>query len=298
MDGIFDENGMAITDVSITVYGYDSMFALIGPYTANLVAGMGLPLNATDVAPPVFNEGVIAVFDPQGKAWSLSEDHRGETVYDKSTQLPSKVTYLGPYRSGVTPIKPGSAFDSWNEVTGNWDQSESQIAAKKAAALAMKMISEIDRAGEMISITEDKLELSYFNPGETEESLTASLKQWELYRLNCNSFQKGYTTVQPYAPDSEEFAAQQAAAAAAAADAQRQADLAAAQKAEEEAAAQKAAADAQAAAEQQAAADKAAADKAAADKAAADQAAADKAAADKAAADKAAADSNTTPASK
>jgi len=269
-DSRFDENGVILESQWVFLYGFDYMNVFTTVYNAFMTQGMSLPPCTTLIQPPYTELGYAAVFEPTTGKWTVTPDHRGESVYNKKTQQRTTVDYLGAYRDEVTPIKPGSTYESWDYSANNWRSDDEYTATQIKTQQQSKVTDESKRADEMIAICNEQLELSYYNPGETEESVTEQLKLWKLYHLKCQSFLNGSITDMPYAPDSQEYKAQQAIAKAQA-EAQAAADL------QEELAKEQAEEQAQAAAEQQAAAQAQAAEEA---KAKAEAAAAAKAQAD------------------
>ncbi|WP_422047403.1 hypothetical protein, partial [Rosenbergiella collisarenosi] len=106
----------------------------------------------------------------------------------------------------------------------NWRKDDDYSAAQLLAQQKSQVSDESERADEMIAICNEQLDLSYYNPGETEESITDKLKLWKLYHLQCQSFLNGTLATVPYAPDSQAYQ-QQVAQAKAQAEAQAAAEL-------------------------------------------------------------------------
>lgn len=73
-----------------------------------------IPANATAIKPPTA-ANKVAVF--AAGAWSLVEDHRDKTVYDKETKTERKITKTGPIPDTETEQAPGHddawGIDSW-----------------------------------------------------------------------------------------------------------------------------------------------------------------------------------------
>lgn len=125
-----DANGFAETDGTITVHNYSQ---LNGEYTGSsdafLAKGVGIPACSTMIAPPGAKAGYAQVFSASGKAWSYSEDHRGQIVYNKETGQPFTITGLGPIDetiysldqppAAVVPLKDQAASEN-----ANWIQSQ------------------------------------------------------------------------------------------------------------------------------------------------------------------------------
>ena len=291
----FDTNGVVIIGGNVRLYGFDMLGVSTIGYDAYLTVGCTVPEGATTISPPSTIGGTSPIFDQKTKTWSEITDHRGETVYVKKTQAKYVIDYVGEYRSDVTPYPPSSVYDTWNEQTGVWDKDPAIVGENKAVTNMKLVNSELSRAEQQISIMNDKLEIQYYDPNETEAMVRESLLHWKRYRIQCTQYISGVLKTVPNAPDSQEYAAEQQAIADAEA-AQKTADEAAeAQKVADEEAASKVAEEAA-----QKSADEAAAQKAAEEAAqkAADDAAAKKAAEEADAADDAAAKDTSDPATK
>ncbi|EOG9540529.1 phage tail protein, partial [Salmonella enterica] len=90
----------------------------IGAGDAYIPPHTGLPANCTDVAPPDIPAGHTAVFDRESGAWSLFEDHRGQTVYDTTTGNPIYISEPGPLPENTTTQAPASPIDKFEN--GQW----------------------------------------------------------------------------------------------------------------------------------------------------------------------------------
>ena len=88
-----------------------------------------IPEGTTPIAPPMAVTGQIAVF--AGGTWSLVEDHRGQTVYDKVTRVPCAVDAPGSIGDGYTLEPLPSAAHKWSN-----DQWVLPLDEAKAARVA------------------------------------------------------------------------------------------------------------------------------------------------------------------
>ncbi|MFP2768337.1 DUF4376 domain-containing protein [Oceanisphaera sp. KMM 10153] len=74
-----------------------------------------VPAFATNSTPPAVTDNHAPVY--ANGTWSLIEDHRGKTVYDKQTRQQQDVTELGPLADSVTELAPGHddvwGIDGW-----------------------------------------------------------------------------------------------------------------------------------------------------------------------------------------
>lgn len=95
MSDLFDGNGLAIADCTVTVSNYNSLGEYLSTTQEVIKRGVGLPASATLV--PVIDKraGYACVFDRVQNTWSYIEDHRGTTVYNIVTGYAAIVTDLG-----------------------------------------------------------------------------------------------------------------------------------------------------------------------------------------------------------
>lgn len=106
---------IAVVAGDMTVYNY---FAETGEYLSSsieyLPIGVGLPAHSCIDTPPSPKEGFAICRTVDGSAWEYVSDHRGETVYDTQTQQLVKLTTLGEYPAGTTPLAPITEYDVWD----------------------------------------------------------------------------------------------------------------------------------------------------------------------------------------
>ncbi len=72
-----------------------------------------IPEGATTQEPTAANRGEVALL--RGDAWSVVPDHRGRTVYDKTTQASLVVEQPGAIDGGFTMETPPSPYHTWLE---------------------------------------------------------------------------------------------------------------------------------------------------------------------------------------
>lgn len=171
IDFIFDVNGLASEPGNVTVYNYDSQSGeYINMVEEYLSQGVGVPANATAVAPPVVKAGNVAIFREDD--WHVLADHRGESIYKTEDGTVTEVTELGDYPAGTTTLKPATEFDKWdgkNWVTDKNAMSAAQI--KDAEARRKALLAE---AQVTISIWQTELQLGIID-NENKAKLTGWL---------------------------------------------------------------------------------------------------------------------------
>lgn len=58
--------------------------------------------HGAELAPPAIPASYVTVFDEGAHAWTVSEDHRGQIVYDINTGQSVEVMDIGPLPAEVT----------------------------------------------------------------------------------------------------------------------------------------------------------------------------------------------------
>jgi len=91
------------------------------------VAKYLIPANATELEPPITEEGFVSVFENGG--WVIREDHRGETIYDTYTGEGSIMVDIGPIPASKTILVPPK-FPVWDG--SKWTQEAARIKAQNA----------------------------------------------------------------------------------------------------------------------------------------------------------------------
>ncbi|ENF1716081.1 tail fiber assembly protein [Salmonella enterica] len=153
----------------------------IGAGDAYIPPHTGLPANCTDIAPPDIPASHIAVFDAETQTWSLKEDHRGETVYDKTTGNQMYISEPGPLPENVTSVSPGGGYKKWDSKAQVWVNDEAaEVAARLREAEGTKNRL-LQIASEKIAPLQDAVDLN-----EATDKEKASLLAWRKYRVLVN----------------------------------------------------------------------------------------------------------------
>ncbi|EAT1311014.1 hypothetical protein EX399_25460 [Salmonella enterica] len=99
----------------ITVYNYDGETReYLSSAVEFLAVGVGIPACSCTDAPIAEKNGLAVCRTVSLDGWEYVTDHRGETVYDKQTGQPVRMTALGDYPESVTTIAPSTPYDRWN----------------------------------------------------------------------------------------------------------------------------------------------------------------------------------------
>jgi hypothetical protein len=109
----------------------------IGKGDCYIPAHTGLPANSTLTPPPEIPAGSVAVYSSTEDSWTLSEDHRGQTVYRTSDGTSILITDLGPLPDGTVSAAPAEQYMKWD---GNaWvHDAKAEKAAYQAKAEAQR----------------------------------------------------------------------------------------------------------------------------------------------------------------
>ena len=170
---VLDKNGLADKAGMITIYNYDVKSGeYINTTEEYLPQGVGVPANATIVAPPVVKAKNIALFR-EGN-WQVIADHRGETVYAIADGAATEVTEPGDYPAGTTTLKPATEFDKWDGT--KWVTDTEELNAAQVESAERKRASLLAEAQVKISIWQTELQL-----GIIDNEDKASLISWLSY---------------------------------------------------------------------------------------------------------------------
>ncbi|MDI8010827.1 tail fiber assembly protein, partial [Salmonella enterica subsp. enterica serovar Montevideo] len=121
----------------------------------------------------------IAVFDAETQAWSLQEDHRGETVYDTTTGNQIYISDPGPLPENVTSVSPDGEYQKWDGKAWVKDEAAEKAAQLRQAEETKSRLLQI--ASEKIAPLQDAVDLD-----EATDKEKASLLAWKKYRVQVN----------------------------------------------------------------------------------------------------------------
>ncbi|HIF2382273.1 TPA: tail fiber assembly protein [Salmonella enterica] len=173
---------MSNTPQTIKIYNLRSdTNEFIGAGDAYIPPHTGLPANCTDIAPPDIPASHIAVFDAETETWSLKEDHRGETVYDKTTGNQMYISEPGPLPENVTSVSPGGGYKKWDSKAQVWVNDEAAEAAARLREAEGTKNRLLQIASEKIAPLQDAVDLN-----EATDKEKASLLAWRKYRVLVN----------------------------------------------------------------------------------------------------------------
>ncbi|ECI0413572.1 tail fiber assembly protein [Salmonella enterica subsp. salamae] len=176
---------------TITIYNLRSdTNEFIGAGDAYIPPHTGLPAYSTDIEPPEIPSGQVAVFDSEKTAWSLIEDHRGQTVYRTDTGEEFYIQELGPLPENVTSVSPDGEYQKWDGKAWVKDEAAETAAQLRQAEETKNRL--LQMATEKIAPLQDAVDL-----GEATDDEKARLLAWKKYRVQVNRVD----TVNPVWPE-------------------------------------------------------------------------------------------------
>ncbi|VVT53878.1 Phage tail fiber assembly protein [Kosakonia radicincitans] len=143
----------------------------IGASDAYLPPHTGLPACCTETAPPEIPAGQVALFDEKAGTWSLTEDHRGETVYDTATGVARYIDAPGALSPDTVSTAPSGPFMKWDGQS--WMKDEAAEKAAQVADAVARRDTLLAAAREIIGEWQSELLL-----GSLGDADKASLKEW------------------------------------------------------------------------------------------------------------------------
>ena len=151
----------------------------IGAGDAYIPPHTGLPANSTTLAPPDIPAGQVAIFNDNKQEWTLSEDHRGEIVYNTDTAQTVFIDAPGSLPENTTTQPPDVPYPLWN---GNeWvSDATAEHAGQVANATELKSSLMLE-ASERIATLQDAVDLGMATDDE-QNQLTA----WKTYRVELS----------------------------------------------------------------------------------------------------------------
>jgi len=171
----FDENGHAVSEGVARVYHYDSLTGeYLGASDETIPEGVSIPGSSTLIAPGETAVGRVRVF--ASGAWTLNEDHRGQTYYSTKDQHTIVIAEIGPPPSGYVAFAPSSPFDMWDGSTWVIDKDAEQKAAIDRAN--SEKAQRLQQATDTINPLQDAVDLEM---AADEEK--AQLTTWRKYRV-------------------------------------------------------------------------------------------------------------------
>lgn len=138
---------MTDTSRTIRIYNLSSQTGeFIGAGDAFIPEHTGLPAHCTDLAPPEAPEGFVAVFDASLEKWSITEDNRGKTAFDKNTGQPILIAHLGTLPENCVLISPNGKFQKWDGTGWVVDEVAMRSGYLSQAEMArQELLSEADK---------------------------------------------------------------------------------------------------------------------------------------------------------
>lgn len=150
----------------------------IGSWDVWVSVGTSLPAGAFLDPPPSPESGKAIV--RQYGVWSLVDDLRGTTAYNKQSRQSEIITFLGQLPDQLTLLPPQSQFDVWSDTLGSWvkdSQAEQNWLTQQAQAYRSALLGE---ASIEIAALVDALDPSIIsNP---DDQVQVKLLKWKQYR--------------------------------------------------------------------------------------------------------------------
>lgn len=145
-----------------------------------IVYGTGLPAGAYLDEPPPYKEGMAIV--RQDGAWAYVEDHRGKTVFNKTTRQAVVIDALGSISSSLTLLPPQSQFDVWDDVACSWVKDVIAEQAWFTQQAQYQRSSLLGEASIEIAALLDALDPEVIsNP---DDAVQTKLLEWKRYRAD------------------------------------------------------------------------------------------------------------------
>lgn len=160
-----------------TVFNYHAVTREYLSEAVEFVAvGVGLPLNACADAPPEAKKGFAICRMEKNDGWQYLPDHRGETLWDKTTGECWQMVMPGDYPVGTTPLAPTTPYDKW--YGGRWltDEALKKAAEVTAAQLTKEALMQV--AGDTLTPLRDAVDLLLASADER-----ARYDAWRRYRV-------------------------------------------------------------------------------------------------------------------
>ncbi|EEW8735254.1 tail fiber assembly protein [Escherichia coli] len=168
---------------TITVYNYRAdTCEFIGKGDALIPPFTGLPACCTSEKPPETSAGCIPVYDTESGRWNITEDHRGEVVYDTETGHQMEITEPGKYPTGTTTAAPENPWQKWNGKAWIDDADAERNALTESAKNNKSML--LKQANTAVATLQDAVDLEMATEDEK-----AQLAAWRKYRVLLSRIQ-------------------------------------------------------------------------------------------------------------
>lgn len=125
----FDEDGNALTDVSVMIHHYDRSLKYSGSGLEFIKFGTGVPAHSTLDEPPEYVEGKVLFRDQERSIWYHVSDFTGETFYHKKTGKRVLITEPGEIGEEYTSDVPLVPFPMFDNESGEWVVNEEELKA-------------------------------------------------------------------------------------------------------------------------------------------------------------------------
>ncbi|HIH9927157.1 TPA: tail fiber assembly protein [Klebsiella pneumoniae] len=174
---VFDSNLFATQAGAVQVFHFDmASREFLGTEEVYIHVGVGLPAFSCLDEPPVKSEYQVAVRSLDNLSWSVTDDHRGITVYDIQTLVSHVITEPGPIPDTVTTSAPSTPYDKWDGSAWVTDVDAQHAADVAVADMQKKEL--MAQASADISILQDAVDLNMAT--DEEKSRLTSLQTYRV----------------------------------------------------------------------------------------------------------------------
>lgn len=173
-DGFASASGWALAHCANELHEYFSS------QDVWISVGTGLPASSYLDPPPPAKPG-MAIVRAFG-AWTLVDDLRGNTAFNKQTRQAVFISELGPLAPELTLVRPESQFDTWDEKTGSWvkdNQAECEWLTQQATYHRSYLLNE---ASNEITALLDALDPAVIS--DPDDAVQTKLLEWKQYRAS------------------------------------------------------------------------------------------------------------------
>lgn len=174
MVSAFDNDGIAKSDVELTVYDYDPQTGeFAGSFIWKCLKGTGLPAHATTLEPPKFGYGKNVRFKNGG--WEVVDDHRGKVMHSTTTLESFVIDKIGAIPDGFTLEDPTSVWDEW--IKGKWVLNETKRSESIYQANLQLRKDKVNEAAQIIDALSDLVDDDSMPPAAVRMH-----QAWKKYR--------------------------------------------------------------------------------------------------------------------
>ncbi|MGL5372621.1 MAG: tail fiber assembly protein [Plesiomonas shigelloides] len=168
MSLIFDEQGLAISAGTVTVFNYDAVtYEYVCSNREYLHVGVGIPAYSTLDNPLNQKLGFTVCRKTDDSDWEYLPDHRGEIIYSTETGEQIEITLPGEYPEKTTPLQPETPYDYWNGI--QWVTDIDAVHTAEVANAEAEKTKLLSIAQQTISLWQTQLQLGMITDANKEK---------------------------------------------------------------------------------------------------------------------------------